>query len=185
MGLFGKKPKLRSYVGASLETLLQDPQWSFALGEAGIDPHRCEVVLRFADCTVGNRGTPEDGNPALLLGQGNTIAVAYPRERDIRVVKRDTSRAELQTLPSGKFQILFGPPINLDGFMFWGREDNLVENTPEGKAFGQAMLAFLKGNLQPQQVVGTPQSLIASVSSGTTAQPSSAPKFDDPADATR
>lgn len=186
MGLFGKKkPKLPSYVGASLETLLQDPQWSFALGQAGIDPSHCEVVLRLADCTVGDRGTPENARPSLLLGQGNTLAVAFPGERDIRVVKRDTSRAELQTQRSGMFQILFGPANNLDGFMFYGHEDNLVENTPEGDAFGQAMLAFLSGNLQPQQVVGTPQSLIASASGGTTAQPASTPEFDDPEDATR
>jgi hypothetical protein len=186
MALFGKKkPKLPSYVGASLETLLRDPQWSFALSEAGIDPSRCEVVLRLADCTVGDRGTPENASPALLLGQGNTIAVAFPGERDIRVVKRDTSRAELQTQRSGMFQIMFGPASNLDGFMFYGHQDNLVENMPEGKAFGQAMLAFLSGNLQPQQVVGTPQSLIASASSGASAQPSSAPEFDDPEDATR
>lgn len=185
MGFFGKKPKLPSYVGESLEALLEDPQWSFALDEAGIDASRCEVVLRLADCTVGDRGAPENGRPALLLGQGNTIAVAFPGERDIRIVKRDTSRAELQTQRSGMFQLMFGPASNLDGFMFYGHEDNLVENTPEGHAFGQAMLAFLAGNLQPQEVVGTPQSLIANASSGASVQPSSAPEFDDPEDATR
>ncbi len=186
MALFGKKkPKLPSYVGASLETLLQDPQWSFAIGEAGIDPSRCEVVLRLADCTVGDRGTPENASPALLLGQGNTLAVAFPGEREIRVVKRDTARAELQTQRSGMFQILFGPASNLDGFMFYGHEDNLKLDTPEGDQFGKAMSAFLKGHLKPQQVVGTPQSLVSSVSSGVSSQPSSAPEFDDPEDATR
>jgi hypothetical protein len=163
MALFGKKKaKLPSYEGASLEALIQDPQWSFALGQAGLDPSRCEVVLRLADCTVGDGGMPVNARPALLLGQGSTLAVAFPGERDVRVVKRDTSRAELQTQRSGMFQILFGPANNLDGFMFYGHEDNLVANTPEGDAFGQAMLAFLRGQLQPQQVVGTPQSISAS-----------------------
>lgn len=182
MGLFGtRKPKLPSYVGANLDALLQDPEWSYAIGEAGIDPTRCEVVLRLADCTVGDRGTPENASPAVLLGQGNTLAVAFPREREIRVVKRDTSRAELQTQRSGMFQILFGPASNLDGFMFYGHEDNLKLDTPEGEEFGKAMSAFLKGNLKFQQVVGTPQSL---VSSGVSMEPP-APAFDDPQDATR
>jgi hypothetical protein len=186
MALFGKKKaKLPSYEGASLEALIQDPQWSFALGQAGLDPSRCEVVLRLADCTVGDGGMPVNARPALLLGQGSTLAVAFPGERDVRVVKRDTSRAELQTQRSGMFQILFGPANNLDGFMFYGHEDNLVANTPEGDAFGQAMLAFLRGQLQPQQVVGTPQSISASPPSKPSAPPSAAPEFADAEDATR
>jgi hypothetical protein len=186
MGLFGnKRPRLPNYVGASLETLLEDPQWSFAIGEAGFDPTRCEVLLRLTDCTIGDRGTPENASPALLLGQGNMLAVAFPGEREVRVVKRDTSRAELQTQRSGMFQILFGPVSTLDAFMFYGLEDNLRLDTPEGDQFGKAMSAFLKGNLHPQQVVGTPQSLIESISSGTSPQTSSAPDFDDPEDATR
>lgn len=188
MALFGKKkPKLPSYEGASLETLLEDPQWSFALGQAGIDPSRCEVVLRLADCTVGTGmgRVPENARPALLLGQGNIIAVAFPGERDIQVVKRDTSRAELQTQRSGMFQILFGPATNLDGFMFYGHEDNLVANTPEGDAFGQAMLAFLRGQLQPQQVIGTPQSISASAPAKPNPQMSAPPEFTDPEDVAR
>lgn len=188
MGLFGKKkPKLPSYLGASLEALLEDPQWSFAIGEAGIDPSRCEVVLRLAHCTISERGMPVNARPALLLGQGKTLAVAFPGERDIQVVKRDTSRAELQTQRSGMFQILFGSAGNLmDGFMFWGDEDNLKLDTLEGDQFGKAMSAFLNGNLNPQAVVGTPQTLAASApSSVTSAPPSSAPEFDDPEDATR
>jgi len=185
MALFGKKPKLPSYEGASLETLLEDPQWSFALGQAGIDPSHCEVVLRLADCTVGTGMGVQNARPALLLGQGNIIAVAYPGERDIRVVKRGTSRAELQTQRSGMFQILFGPATSLDGFMFYGHEDNLVANTPEGDAFGQVMLAFLRGQLQPQQIIGTPQSISASALAKPNPQMSAPPEFIDPEDVAR
>lgn len=186
MGLFGKKkPKLPSYVDESLEALLEDPQWASAVGEAGIDPSRCEVVLRLADCTVGERGMPVKARPALLLGQGKTLAVAFPGEHEIRVVRRDTSQAELQTQQSGWFQIVFGPARNGDGFTFWGDEDNLALDTPEGDQFGKAMSAFLNGNLNPQQVVGTPQSLVASAPNSVSAQSSSVPEFDDPEDATR
>jgi hypothetical protein len=182
MGLFGKKkPKLPSYVGAGLDALLQDPEWAYAISEAGIDTNQCEVVLRLADATVGSGGVPDNATPAVLFGQGNTLAIAFPAERDVRVVKRDKSRAALQTQQSGWFQILFGPVSSLDGFMFWGHEDNLKLGTPEGDKFGKVMSAFLKGQLEPQQIVGTPQSL---VSSGVSVEPP-APAFDDPEDASR
>ena len=47
MALFGnKKPKLPSYVGVGLDALLQDPQWAYAISQAGIDTRSCEIVLR-------------------------------------------------------------------------------------------------------------------------------------------
>lgn len=183
MALFGKKkPKLSSYVGIGLESLLQDPEWAYPISQAGIDTRACEVVLRLADATVGvGMGVPENASPAILFGQGDTLAVAYPGEREVKVVKRDKSRGELQTQRSGWFQILFGPAESLNGFMFWGQEDNLKLDSPEGKVFGPVMSAFFKGQLQPGQIIGTPQSL---VSSGVSAEPP-APAFDDPEDALR
>jgi hypothetical protein len=182
VGLFGKKqPKLPSYVGAGLDALLQDTAWAYAIGLAGIDTNRCEIVLRLADATVGHQGVPENARPAILFGQGNTLAIAFPADREVRVIKRDKSRAELQTQQSGWFQILFGPVNSLNGFMFWGHEDNLNLNSPEGDKFGKIMSAFLRGQLKPQQVIGTPRSL---VSSGVTLGPP-APAFDDSEDALR
>lgn len=185
MGLFGnKKPKLSSYVGIDLDALLQDPEWAYAISQAGIDTRTCEIVLRLAEPTVGSGGlgaAPEYPKPAILFGQGATLAMAYPTEREVKVVKRDKARAELQTQRSGWFQILFGPANNLDGFMFWGIEDNLQLGTPEGEKFGKVMAAFLKGQLQPQQIVGTPQSLVSNGVSVDTP----APSFEDPEDALR
>jgi len=116
-----------------------------------------------------------------LFGQGNTLALAFPAEREIRVIKRDKSKAQLQTQRSGWFQIVFGPASSLDGFMFWGSQDNLKLDTPEGDKFGSFMSAFLKGQLKPQQVVGTPQAL---VSAGFSVAPP-VPAFEDPEDALR
>lgn len=183
MALFNKKPKLPSYVSLGLDALLQTPEWAYAISQAGINPAGSEVVLRLAELTVGTgTGTgPETPSPAILFGQGNTLAVAYPTEREIKVLKRDKSRAELQTQRSGWFQILFGPANNLDGFMFWGHADNLQLGTPEGEAFGKVMSAFLKGQLKPQQIFGTPQSLVATRVS--VERP--APAFEDPDDGLR
>jgi hypothetical protein len=182
MGLFGnKKPKLPSYVGAGLDALLQDPEWAYAISQAGIDVKRCEIVLRLAGPTVGTGGVPENPAPAILFGQGNILALAFPAEREIRVMTRDKSRAQLQTQRSGWFQILFGPAERLDGFMFWGSQDNLKLGTPEGDKFGSLMSAFLKGQLKPQQVVGTPQTLVSAAVSVTPPVPA----FEDPEDALR
>jgi hypothetical protein len=184
MGVFGnKKPKLPSYVGVGLDALLQDGEWAHAISQAGIDTRNCEIVLRLAEPTVGGGGggIPENPKPAILFGQGNTLAIAYPTEREVKVVKRDKSRGELQTQRSGWFQIIFGPVNSLDGFMFWGTEDNLQLGTPEGEKFGEIMSKFLKDQLKPQQVVGTPQSL---ASSGKIDE-SAAPAFEDPEDSLR
>lgn len=182
MGLFGKKkPRLRSYVGDDLEILLQDSEWAYAIGEAGIDTNRCEVVLRLVEPLIGSGGVPESGTPAILFGQGNTLAIAFPGEREVKVVRRDKSRAQLQTQRSGWFQILFGPVGALEAFMFLGQEDNLKLGTPEGDQFGKIMSAFLKGELTPQQVVGTPRSLVPS--GGSTESP--APASENPEEATR
>ena len=138
IGLFGNRnPKLPSYIGVGLEALLQDPQWAYAIDQAGIDPARCEIVLRLAEPTVGSGGVPVSPKPAILFGQGDTLAIAHPAEREIKVVKRDKAGAELQTQRSGWFQILFGPAQNLMGFMFYGPEDNLRLGTPEGDRFGE------------------------------------------------
>src|ERR1700722_12432975 len=99
MGLIGnKRPKLSSYVGVGLDALLQDPEWAYAIGQAGIDTRSCEIVLRLADPTVGSGfgAVPESPPPAILFGQGSTLAMAFPAEREVKVVKRDKSRAQLQ-----------------------------------------------------------------------------------------
>jgi hypothetical protein len=185
MGLFGnRKPKLANYSGVGLDALLQDPEWAYPISQAGIKTSNCEIVLHLSDSTIGlglSAGAPVHASPAILFGQGTTLAMAYPTEREVTVVRRDTARAELQTQRSGWFQILFGPANNLDGFMFWGGSDNLQLGTPEGEKFGQIMSAFLAGKLKPQQVVGTPQSLAASAVS---VEPP-APEFEDPEDALR
>jgi hypothetical protein len=186
MGLFGnKKPKLPSYSGVGLDALLQDPQWAYAIQQAGINPSSCEVVLRLSDATVG-RGmgsVPEEAAPGILFGQGETLAMAYAGERDILVVTKNKSRGELQTQRSGWFQIVFGPASNIDGFMFWGHQDNLQLGTPEGENFGKFMSAFMRGQLAPGQVAGTPQSLVAN-GGGVSVEPPT-PEFSDPEDALR
>lgn len=184
MGLFGnKKPKLPSYVSVGLDALLQDPEWAYAISQAGIYTRTCEIVLRLAEATVGTGfgAVPVDATPAILFGRGDTLAIAFPAEREVKVVKRPKSRAQLQTQRSGWFQILFGPADSLDGFMFWGSQDNLKLDTPEGDKFGHLMSAFLKGELKPQQVVGTPQSLVSQVVS---VEPP-APTFENQEDALR
>lgn len=187
MGLFGKrKPPLPDYSGVGLEGLLADPHWAYAVSQAGIDVPSCEVVLRLSDATVGTGligGLPVHARPAILFGQGTTLAIAFPSEQEVKVVTRDKSRAEVQTQRSGWFQILFGPAENLDGFMFWDTDDDLRLGTKQGEMFGQCMLAFIRGQLAPGQVSGTPQSLI-SESSALQPQPSS-PAFDDPQDELR
>lgn len=187
MGLFGnKKPKLPSYQGVGLEGLLQDPEWAYPISQAGITPGNCEVVLRLSSATIGlgQLGTPPvNAAPAILFGQGNTLSMAYPDEREVKVARKDVSRGELQTQRSGWFQILFGPPQNLDGFMFWGGADNLQLGTPEGENFGKFMSAFMRGQLTPGQVVGTPQSLVES-GGGVSVEPAM-PEFSDPEDALR
>ena len=191
MGLFGtKKPKLPSYVGVGLDALLQDPEWAYAIGQAGIDTRTCEIVLRLANPTVGSGpgAVPENPTPAILFGQGSTLALAFPAEREVKVVKRDKSRAQLQTQRSGYFQILFGAPNNLDGFMFWGGQDNLKLDTPEGEKFGPLMSAFLAGQLKPQQFRGTPQSLVSDAAPARPAAPAATETTaapDDPEDALR
>jgi hypothetical protein len=184
MGLFGnKKAKLPSYVGVGLEALLQDREWADAISQSGINPTACEIVLRLADPQVwtGILGGENSAKPAILFGQGSTLAIAFPAEREVRIVRRNREAAQLQTQGSGWFQILFGPVETLDGFYFYGSEDNLMLNTPEGQKFGQIMSAFLNGQLKPQQIIGTPQSL---VSGGVSVEPP-APAFEDPEDALR
>lgn len=183
MGLFGnRKPKLPDFAGLGLDALLQHPEWAYPISEAGIDPRRCEIVMRLAAPTVGTgMGTPQDARPAILFGQGHVLALAFPGEREVTVVKRPVARAALQTQRSGWFQVLFGPASTLDGFMFWGAEDNLKIGTAEGDAFGTIMSAFLDGRLEPGQFVGTPQSLASS--RATVEAP--APAFQDPQDELR
>lgn len=160
MGLFGKRPKLPSYASVGLESLLQDPEWATAIARAGITPSRCEVVIRVAEALVmGADGMPHNAEPAILFGQDTILAIAYPDEREVRVLTRGKSRAQLQTQRSGFFQIMFGHNAALDVFGFYGHEDNLQRGTTEGEAFGQALSAFLADKLRPQQIVGTPQNL--------------------------
>lgn len=186
MALFNKKPKLPSYVGVGLDALLQDPKWAYPIQQAGINPSNCEIVLRLSDPTVGRGltyGPPDKASPAILFGQGDTLAMAFPTDREVVVVTKNKTRGELQTQRSGWFQIVFGPAQNLDGFMFWGHQDNLQLGTPEGENFGKFMSAFMKGHLTPGQVVGTPQSLVAN-GAGVAVEPPT-PEFTDPEDALR
>lgn len=162
MGLFGnKKPKLRDYSSTDLDGLLRDAEWAYAIGQAGIDVDACEVVLRVSGATIGVNGAPNSVGPAILFGQGNKLALAFPGERQVSVALRDRSRGQLQTIRSGAFQILFGSANSLDGFMFWNGQDNLSLKAPEGELFGKYMSSFMKGELKPGAVRGTPRSLVA------------------------
>lgn len=182
MGLFGnKKPKLRDFSGTDLDGLLSDPDWAYAISQAGLSPDASEVVLRVSGATLGVNGAPVSAEPAILFGQGNTLALAYPGDREVNVVKRDRSRAQLQTIRSGSFQILFGAASTLDGFMFWNPQDNLTLGAPEGEMFGKFMSSFIKGALKPQAVRGTPQSLVATPPASELIDLT----FDDPQDALR
>lgn len=179
MGLFGnKKPKLPKYFGVGLDALLQDPEWAYAISQAGIDTRRCEIVVRLARATVVGQGPVGTAEPAILFGQDNTLAIAALWERGVEVRRRDKSTAKLQPHDSGASQIVFGQG---DYFLFRGPEDNLRIGTPEGETFEKIMSAFLKGWLQPQQVFGTPQSL---ASGGVSVEPP-APTFEDPDDLLR
>ena len=186
MALFNRKPKLPSYVGMELDGLLQDPKWAYAIQEAGINPHDCEIVLRLSEAIVGRdpRGLPDHTTPAILFGQGEMLAVAFPGERDVMVVTKNKTRGTLQTQRSGWFQIVFGPAENLEGFMFWDSPDNLRLGTPEGENFGKIMSAFMAGQLSPGKVRGTPQSLVAQDGGGATVD-SATPKFTGPEDELR
>lgn len=182
MGLFGNmKPKLPSYVGAGLGGLLQDSRWANAITQAGIDTGSCEIVLRLSETTVGAPGILTTARPAILLGHGNTLALAFPSEREVKVLQHDKTTAKLQAQASGFLQIHFGEPNGPDVFIFRGTEDNLRLGTPEGKAFEKTMSAFVKGQLTPQQLFGTPRHLAAS---GVSVE-IPATVFDDPEDALR
>lgn len=147
MALFGKRrPTLPSYVGTSLDGLRRDATWAAAIRAAGLDINQCELVFRLEKAmVVDGRGsmTPQSVQPALLLGEGDILAIAYPGERAVQVVKRPRAKAELQTQRSGTFQVLFGP---LDLMDFWVFDDFKL-GTPDGEQFGQTMLEFLRGRL--------------------------------------
>src|SRR5690348_6034017 len=141
MALFGKKPpRLASYVDVSLEGLRADPLWANAIAAAGLDIHRCELVIRAGSALVGTGfgGVPRSVNPAVLLGDGDVLAIAFPGEREVEVVKRPKIRAELQTQRSGTFQLVYGNVSQMDVWMF----NELRSGTPNGEAFGQRVLAF-------------------------------------------
>jgi len=150
---------LPSFEGESLAALLANPEWAYAIGQAGFDPNKCEVVLRVSEVLVGSGGVPESGRPAILMGQGDRIALAFPAEREVKVSSRDKHRAEIQTTRSGSFQIVFGNVENLNVFGFWGSKDQLSRGTIEGQAFGSYMTMFLRGQLRPGQIFGTPQGI--------------------------
>lgn len=156
MPLFGnKRPKLPSYVDISLDGLRADPEWAGAIAAAGLDIDRCDLVLRLESALVGTGpepGSPYNARPALLLGHGDTLAIAFPGERDVRVVKRPKFKGNLQTQRSGVFQILFAPIDRLDVWMF----HDFKLGTPEGEHFGQMMSRFLSGQKQPAQPAPAP-----------------------------
>lgn len=158
MALFGKgRPRLPSYVDMSVAGLRSDPAWVEAIVGAGLDIDQCELVLRIGSAQVATglgHGSPHFAQPVLLLGHGDTLAVAFPSEREVRVVKRPKSKAELQTQRSGTFQIMFAPVNQLD---FWAFND-FKKGTPDGEQFGQTMLQFLRGQAAQPAVAPSPSS---------------------------
>ena len=115
MGLFkSKRPMLPSFEGESLAALLANPEWAYAIGQAGFDPNKCEVVLRVSEVLVGSGGVPESGRPAILMGQGDRIALAFPAEREVKVSSRDKHRAEIQTTRSVSYTHLRAHETVLD-----------------------------------------------------------------------
>ena len=184
MGFFNRSKGV-SYEDIDLETLLQDSKWSNAIRQAGIDVNNCEVVIRLASPTVVTGRVPEFAEPAILFGYGSKLAMAFHTKGQIKVETRETSRAEIQTIDSGMFQILFGPLENHNGFLFYGTKDNLILGTPEGEKFGEIMLAFLRSQLKPGQIFGTPQSLVStnvSLKQQAPVAQSGGPVFEDPWD---
>ncbi len=139
------QPMLPSHLDASLDDLRSDPMWITATESAGLDMDRCELVIRVDSATVwtgDEPGSPYRATPALLLGRGGTLAIAFPDGRAVRVVTRPNFKAQLQTQRSGDFQILFAPPSQMpDAWMF----DGITAGTPSGAWFGQTILRFLRG----------------------------------------
>ncbi len=80
------------------------------------------------------------------MGDGSRIAIALPSEREVTVLARDVSIAQLQTQRSGRFQIVFGPLQRMDVWMLEG----LSAETEEGRLFGNTMLNFLRGTLSQE-----------------------------------
>ena len=136
--------------------------------KAGWDLDHCELVWRVDEATVGTGfgSLPKDVRPGLVLGHGDRLAIAFPAERDIQVVSRPKSRAELQTQRSGRFQILFGPAAQMDLWGFWG----LQKGTPEGDRFGHTVFQFLQGRLSMDSQSATP---VAGAAVGRAASPTS------------
>jgi len=176
MPLFGEQlPEPKSYVGISLDGLRADPAWTEAIVRAGLDIDQCELVLRLGSATVGigrEPGSPHVAQPALLLGHGDTLAIAFPGEREVRVVRLSRFNAELQTQPSGTFQILFASVNQLD---VWIVFDDLKLGTPEGEQFGQTMLQFLRGQAARPAVVLSPSSSASPMAPSVAEPPAGAP----------
>jgi len=144
--------------------LRSDPAWADALLGAGLDIDRCELVVHLRSAMVGTgyeSGSPFHVQPALLLGSGETIAIAFPNEREVRVVGRPKARAQLQTQRSGTFQILFGSVNQLDVWVF----NDFELGTPEGEQFGRTVLQFLRGQ------AGKPTAAAASPAPAQAAKP--------------
>jgi hypothetical protein len=171
MGLFGKKqPKLPSYADFSLDGLRADPAWTQAITGAGLDIARCELVFHVGSAMVGTGsepGSPHRAQPALLLGHGDTLAIVFPGEPGVRVVKRPEFKADLQTQRSGTFQILFAPVNQLDVWMF----DDFKRGTPEGEQFGQMMLQFLRGQAAQPAHAPSPSSSASSMATSVAEPP--------------
>lgn len=158
MGLFSSRgPKLPSFVDLPLSGLRSHPVWQEAAARAGIDLANSQLLWRIDEATVMEGGLPRTGAPALLMGNGSRIAIAIPSEREISVLTRDTSVADLQTQRSGRFQIMFGPMQRMDVWML----GDLRVDTEEGRLFGNTVLSFLQGGL-PRDASASSDSILSS-----------------------
>lgn len=137
------RAKLPDYSGYSLKDLQEDPVWIGAIRKAGWSIEQIEFWWRVGRAMIGTGpgSLPEQAGPALLLGRGDQLAIAFSDGREIRVVGRSRSNAELQTQRSGTFQITFGPVQRMDVWML----ESLTAGTTEGDQFGRAMSAFFRG----------------------------------------
>jgi hypothetical protein len=148
MAFFSRRPaKLPSYAGAPLDQLLADPAWTEPLAQAGIVPSACDLVRRVDDALVAaplqtfGDGMPFlSAGPAIVMVQGQRLAIAVPDERAVLVLTQPRSRGRLMLTRFSAVQIVFGADGSVDGWTF----PDMKVTTPEGKEFGDALHRYVE-----------------------------------------
>jgi hypothetical protein len=147
MPLFSRQPgKLPSFAGSSLDSLLVSPAWAGPLADAGLVPASCDLVQRVDAAMVASPyqrfsgGMPFlTGGPAILMIQGQRLAIAIPDEREVLVLTQPADKGRLMLTRFRAVQIVFGRDGSVDGWTF----PDLKVDTPEGKAFGDALHRYV------------------------------------------